>query len=203
MTRDRAVFLDLGNVIVSVNIAMAIAKFAELFDIDAGLLAQARNSQLERDFERGFYSPDEYLEIVRETYGLDRRISLDRLIEIWGHPFELMEGTFALLPVLKKQAGLFLLSNTNAIHIEAIQRKYSFLKMFDGLVLSYEVGIAKPDPGIYQAALRTAGVTAEAAVFVDDLPENVAAAREAGIRSHQYETHTGMIEFLRLNQFDV
>jgi putative hydrolase of the HAD superfamily len=52
---------------------------------------------------------------------------------------------------------------------------------FDALVISAEVGIMKPEPRIYQIALDQLGVTATEAVFVDDSPANVEAARALGM----------------------
>jgi putative hydrolase of the HAD superfamily len=55
----------------------------------------------------------------------------------------------------------------------------------DALILSCEVGAAKPSARIYQRALQALGVTAEAALFVDDNPEFCAQAAALGIRTAQ------------------
>lgn len=52
---------------------------------------------------------------------------------------------------------------------------------FDVIVYSAEAGLAKPDPAIYRLALRQLGVAASEAVFVDDVLENVEAARDLGM----------------------
>jgi putative hydrolase of the HAD superfamily len=54
---------------------------------------------------------------------------------------------------------------------------------FDVVVVSYEVGLAKPDPGIFELCLSRLGVHAGEALFVDDRAENVAAAERLGMRT--------------------
>lgn len=54
-------------------------------------------------------------------------------------------------------------------------------RMFDATVISAEVGVRKPEPEIYRLALDGLEVRAEDAVFVDDFPQNVAAAEELGM----------------------
>jgi putative hydrolase of the HAD superfamily len=55
------------------------------------------------------------------------------------------------------------------------------LELFDGWVISGEVGIRKPAPRIYELALEKIGLPAERCVFVDDLPFNLKPAREMGL----------------------
>ena len=58
---------------------------------------------------------------------------------------------------------------------------------FDELVISAEVGVRKPQPEIYELALRRLNVPAAAAVFVDDVLENVEAARKVGLSAIQFK----------------
>lgn len=59
---------------------------------------------------------------------------------------------------------------------------------FDDLVLSAEVGLAKPDPAIYRLALSRLGVEAQQAVFVDDFEVNVIAARQVGMQAVHFRS---------------
>jgi epoxide hydrolase-like predicted phosphatase len=60
---------------------------------------------------------------------------------------------------------------------------YPFIEFFDGVVISCEVGIMKPDPRVYQLAAESLGVRPEEAVFIDDFIENVEGARRAGMQA--------------------
>jgi putative hydrolase of the HAD superfamily len=60
---------------------------------------------------------------------------------------------------------------------------YSFIDFFDGVVISCEVGMMKPDPRVYPLAAESLGVRPEEAVFIDDFIENVEGARRAGMQA--------------------
>jgi FMN phosphatase YigB (HAD superfamily) len=91
---------------------------------------------------------------------------------------------------------LAILSNCNHLHWRFVtDGRYSLLRdigasgsPFSWAVISFEVGSMKPDRRIYDAAIERAGLPPEAIFFVDDRPENVAAARAAGIDAEQFVT---------------
>ncbi|MBU1065317.1 HAD family phosphatase [bacterium] len=192
----RTIFFDLGNVLVTVNKEFAIRELAKLPGISLPLVRQIADSQLEMDFEQGLLSIDEYMEKLYRDYGISEQITVESLIDIWQKPFELMPEVCRLLPVLKTQVKLVLLSNTNDLHIRAVRKKTAILDKFDDLVLSYQVKVRKPDEAIYNKALSVAKSCPEECLFIDDLIENVMAARQVGIRSHQYKTIQELHVFL-------
>ena len=61
-----------------------------------------------------------------------------------------------------------------------IKDQYQFLAWLDPLVISGEVGVAKPAPAIYQILLRKVGVPAGNCIFIDDMAENIRAATHQG-----------------------
>ena len=92
----------------------------------------------------------------------------------------------ALAESLKNRLPRLLLSNTNAIHMDYVFEHYPFLQDFDAHVLSHEIGLLKPDPAIFQHALRTSGLTAARTVFLDDIAPNAEAARHVGMQAIHY-----------------
>lgn len=68
---------------------------------------------------------------------------------------------------------------------------------FHAIVNSSQIGIAKPEPGIFRFALQTAGANASSALFVDDSATNVAAAEQMGIHSHRFTSRDGLSLFLK------
>lgn len=76
------------------------------------------------------------------------------------------------------------------------------LDLVDAIVLSCEVGCAKPDPRIYAIALERVGAQPADALFIDDTPEHVDAARSLGMTGHVHTSTEGTIvriqDFLRL-----
>jgi len=92
------------------------------------------------------------------------------------------------ISLLRPKYRLLLLSNTNDLHARQFVPQFQeTLAHFDHLVLSHEVGIRKPDPRVYAHCQRLANSGSEECLFIDDLPTNVAAARECGWRGIVYQ----------------
>ncbi|MNT05649.1 Alpha-D-glucose-1-phosphate phosphatase YihX [compost metagenome] len=92
------------------------------------------------------------------------------------------------LQELSKKYRLFLLSNTDSIHINTFETKsgVSFYKdfydCFEKVYFSFDIGMRKPDPKIYQFVLDQNNLVAENTLFVDDKTENTDSAAALGIK---------------------
>jgi len=73
------------------------------------------------------------------------------------------------------------LSNYSTRLRDKITKQWQIADAFDHLIISAEVGLLKPDPKIFQLALARIGCQAGEAVFIDDVSENIAAAKKEGI----------------------
>ena len=86
-----------------------------------------------------------------------------------------------------KKYRLFLLSNTNALHINQVIKNMTalryeiFRECFEHFYLSYEIKCSKPDPDIYEHVLKENGLDAGETLFIDDLPANTQAAAALGL----------------------
>ena len=60
---------------------------------------------------------------------------------------------------------------------------YPFIQYFDGIIISSEVGMMKPDPQIYHLTAERLGVSLEEALFVDDFSENIRGAKKVGMQT--------------------
>jgi putative hydrolase of the HAD superfamily len=81
-----------------------------------------------------------------------------------------------------------ILSNMGDVVHTSIDRAFAWLKRFDVLVWSYELGIAKPDPVIYRHTLKKLGTQPEETLFLDDKPVNIEAARALGMQGIVFST---------------
>jgi epoxide hydrolase-like predicted phosphatase len=77
-----------------------------------------------------------------------------------------------------------------------IENQWRISDAFEDIIISAEVGLAKPDPRIYQLAIERLGVLPDEAVFFDDVLENVQAARQVGLRAAQFENREQAIQEL-------
>jgi len=146
--------------------------------------------------ERGQITLREYHAAVFKDPGDHNTLPYSHFERIWLGVLKEETPVTGLLPALKKQAAVWLLSNSNHAHMDYVRAHYPFMALADGVISSHEVGCRKPDREIYQLALGRADIPAGQALFIDDKPENVAAARELGIRAHQYTDLPGLVGFL-------
>jgi putative hydrolase of the HAD superfamily len=112
---------------------------------------------------------------------IDPGIPFFEFKDMWTRIFTLNTGISELIVRLKKHYRLLLLSNTNEMHFDYARDAFTILREFDDHVLSYEVGERKPHARIYAVALERAGCPPRRCVYIDDIEENVEAARVLGI----------------------
>lgn len=137
--------------------------------------------------ERGLADPGE---LARRLSGvLEMNVPFEKFRELWSSIF-LPETILPdeLLAGLHANYRLLLLSNTDATHFGWVTEKYPIMRHFDHSVVSFELGLRKPEPGIYQEAIRQARCAPAEIFFTDDLAENVEGARLAGIDAVQFQS---------------
>jgi 2-haloacid dehalogenase len=114
------------------------------------------------------------------------------LIEAWGMRFDEtmrgpIEGSVAILAELRqRRVPLYALTNWSAETFPVGRRRFDFFAWFQGIVVSGEEKLVKPDPRLYRLLLERYRLSAEDAVFIDDSPRNVAAAQALGIHGIQF-----------------
>jgi len=118
---------------------------------------------------------------------LPRHADKIELIEAFGKRFDEMitgeiAGSVDILAALKR-AGVprYALSNWSAETFPPQRDRFPFLAWFDGIVISGEEGVIKPDPRIFRVLLDRHRIAPHEAVFIDDNPANAAAAEALGI----------------------
>lgn len=110
--------------------------------------------------------------------------------------FKLNEKAFFLIEKLKKNYQLAIVSNANSIEADT-QEARSMYGHFDVVILSFQLGIRKPDEKIYQVAIEKLGVASNEVVFVDDSEENIEAAKKFGMVGLLFETESQLEEDLK------
>lgn len=93
-----------------------------------------------------------------------------------------IHGTVEILSELKRRGTpLYALTNWSAETFPLARPRFPFFDWFDGIVVSGEIGLVKPDARIYRHLLDQFGLRAEDCIFIDDSPANVAGADAVGI----------------------
>lgn len=108
-----------------------------------------------------------------------------------------VEVTGPMLDLVRRLHGPYrtgLLSNASDVVTPAfLAERYGLGGLFDEVIVSALVGLAKPDPAIYRLALKRLGTAPEATIFVDDYPPNVAAAAALGIQAVHFTGYEALV----------
>ena len=139
-----------------------------------------------RDMERGAVTFWDFYEHLSDKSGY--RGSIRDFHALWSDFFDgPLPGVEEMLERIRTKYRVAFLSNSNEVHAEVIPRTFGALfRKDDRFVFSHRFKVAKPDHELYHRALEVIGATAPQVVYIDDLLENVLAARAVGMRSFQY-----------------
>lgn len=185
---------DLGQVIVTFD-HMQLCRRATEHSPHAPeeIFTRMFQSGLVKRFETGTMAPDDFHRETCRT--LDMQLSCEEFKTLWNTIFTLNSDTAHIIEGLKG-FKLLLLSNTNCWHFNYCLENYPVLRLFDAWILSYEVGMCKPDQQIFEAALTSASACPQECIFIDDIEHYTEAARSLGIKTHTFTTAGRLKQFL-------
>jgi HAD superfamily hydrolase (TIGR01509 family) len=196
----RFVYFDLGNVLASFDVQRACQNVAERWAVDpAEVRRVVWDSGLQDRFEHGEVSVDQFASTVRQGLKLDAAATnelVDRLCDMFDPIVEMVD---LVDEVRQRGMRLGILSNTCQAHWQWLVRaEYAALRgPFDHIILSYEHGLMKPHLSLYRIAAEKTGEDAASILFLDDRPDNVAAAVASGWQAHQFTDAGSAREVLR------
>lgn len=144
----------------------------------------------------GEITTEEHWENIHQTIGLQDDSIRAFEKKFWGGD-QLDESLIALIAGLREEYTTALLSNAWDNLRRLLVELWDIDEVFDHIFISAEIGLAKPDPSIYQYVIRTLGHSPSEMVFLDDFPENVAAAREAGMNAIHFRSREQALAELR------
>jgi epoxide hydrolase-like predicted phosphatase len=204
-SKIKNIIFDLGDVILNIDVPVASKSFAELSGREqAEILELFSQNALFRQFETGELDEAGFRNYVRKI--LDFSDLSDEAIDTaWNSLLlDLPPERVELLQTLSKKYRLFLLSNTSSIHITQVNKILEASTgieklddLFETVFLSYEMGLMKPDPKIYQKVLEQAGLEAEQTLFLDDNKDNIEAASKLGIDTIHVQKPVTILEYLK------
>jgi glucose-1-phosphatase len=174
------IVFDFGQVVGFFDHGRTLTKLSQYTDMPpAEMFMTIYGGELEDAFEAGRINEADFLRQFRALCRL--RCDDAFLRAAVADIFAPNEAVCALVPRLKPRYRVLLGSNTNPVHARQFQMQFAdTLRYFDGMVLSYEVGVRKPQPKFFDHCLQLAGCPVERCVFIDDLQANVAGAATRG-----------------------
>lgn len=187
------IIFDLGGVILHLDVPRSFEALSRLGNCSPQQLARhCDQDPLFLSYERGALSPAEFLSGLRTLLD-NTSLTDEQLIEAWNAMLlHFPPQNLELLRHLKEEGRyrMFLLSNTNVIHIEEVHRRLEvacgekdFTSFFDGVYYSQEIGARKPDPEAYQPILDDWGLVPAETLFIDDNKTNLLGAEQLGIQT--------------------
>ncbi|HEY6842846.1 MAG TPA: HAD family phosphatase [Thermoanaerobaculia bacterium] len=178
---------DLGNTVIKLAYERVLENVCARADIDRDALVDLLEAPGGyRDLERGGVTFADFYDFLCDKAGY--RGALGDLRETWSDFFDgALPGMEDLVARLRQKYRMAFLSNSNEVHAEVIPRKFAAIfEADDRLIFSHRFKCAKPDPEMFQRALEVIGALPQQAAFVDDLLENVLAARATGMTAFQF-----------------
>jgi len=175
------IIFDFGEVFINLEKEAVAKAFKEL-----GLKEWSQDlDELNAKFEIGKISEIEFIE------GFQKHLpnaSIDEIRAAWNAVL----GEFPLyrlefLQNLKGKYRLFLLSNTDAIHIEKFEHKVGisfardFYQCFDKVFFSFEIGMRKPSEDVFKFVIQNQGLQPNKTLFIDDKKDNTDTAEKLGM----------------------
>ena len=188
------IVFDFGKVLIDIEPRLSGEAFHELGarpSFTVGELGYQKHNAYQA-IETGAISPAEFRQAFRQHL---RYAALDSSIDAAWNALLLDLQPWLIGPLhrLGKDYHLHVLSNTNRIHIDEVKRRLGlrayaeFTRCFQNVFYSFDLGLRKPDPSIYQSVDRLVGIKDPSRVFfLDDNAANVEAALQHGWKARQF-----------------
>lgn len=196
------IIFDLGEVIVDLDPLGVINEFSRLTNGRGALLRDLIvNSPQLYAYETGQLTDVDFIRAVNAL--LEVEISEPDFRRAWNLMIRsIPQKRLDFLEHLAQTHRVLLLSNTNKMHevyFDELVKKHSGKLMKEYVHTAYyshDIGLRKPESGIYQFVIDRQGLTPERAVFLDDRPENISAAAAVGLHAVQVAYPDQIFEIL-------
>lgn len=200
-SKYRSIIFDLGGVILNIDYSKTIEAFNAL-DIKDFELAytQAQQTGLFDDIETGKITESQFRDGIRKlTTGNITDMEIDNA---WNSMLlDLPEKRLQVLSQLKKTHRLFLLSNTNVIHIKRLghilNRDHGLRNLdafFEKVHYSHEMGLRKPDPAIFKKVIAEHDLNPSQTLFIDDSIQHVLGAKKTGLQAYHLKNDQTILD---------
>jgi HAD superfamily hydrolase (TIGR01509 family) len=191
--KKRAIIFDIGRVLVRLDIAGAMGGLAGMIRLTPQeTWAAIEHDPRWHDWQEGRMSPRDWQLHICRRLGVN--LTFEQFSDIWNRvldPTPLLDGAF--LESLSKRYCLAVLSNTDPIHVAELEQRFDFFRFFKHRIYSCVVGASKPSPLIFRAALQACKTTADNAIYIDDIPVYVEAARQLGMSGIVFQSPEQLI----------
>ena len=177
------IIFDFGDIFINLD-KPATNKFLTKFGVD---INDDELTAVQLEYEKGLISTEEFISFFKQKYSIKKEDVLRAwnsiLLDLPAHRFDFINELAAA-----KKHRLFLLSNTNELHINWVKESWGlplfelFKNCFEKFYLSHEINLRKPDKSIFTFLLEENNLNPSETFFIDDVSANTAAAEKLGIQ---------------------
>lgn len=197
------IVLDFGGVLIDIDYHATIDAFKSLgvknFE---ELYSQAQQEDLFNKFETGRISSQYFVNQLLDKVG--KGVSPNKVVHAWNAMLgDIHRENIETVEKIKKNGyNVYLLSNTNDIHIQVAFDRWKKLPvieasdLFDHVFLSQEIGMRKPNEEIFKLVLDNISASPEEVFFVDDSIQHIETARKMGIQTYLLEDINSLSDLL-------
>ena len=198
MKKIKGIIFDFGGVILNINYNKTINAFKKLGIENAEqIYSQKKQSELFNLIETGKISEKEFL---LELQKISIYKNTEKIKKAWNAMLlDLPKERLNLLSQLKSRYKLFLLSNTNHIHIQEIKKKLgndmwrNFSNLFDKMYLSHQLNIRKPEKEIFRLILSEQKLNANEVLFIDDSYQHIKTAKKLKLNTYHLKNEEEIV----------
>ncbi len=189
MQTAKAIIFDLGGVLLDIDFRLTEKAFVDLgVNNFSDFFNQFHSNSLFKKLETGI---DEALFYDEFRSGTGLSLSDEQIKNAWNALLlDFRLESLAVLPQLKSKYQLYLLSNTNEIHLQEFQHKYSLLQqeqdfdaLFDAAYYSHRIGHRKPNASAFEFVMNAHRLIPAETIFIDDSLNNIEAAQQLGLQT--------------------
>ena len=204
-TGIKNIILDLGGVVVGLDPGKTIREFLSLgFHGIENTDFVMKKYPFFTLYETGKINTAEFITSIQKT--TDRNISSEKIAAAWNTMIlDLKEDVMFLLKKLRLEYRIFLLSNTNELHIrsfnEALYSKFGIKDLggiFEKLYYSHELGMRKPDREIFEFVLNDSQISPGQTVYIDDTSAHIESAATLGVRVYHLKAPEKLTDILKI-----
>ncbi len=176
---------DIGRVLLDFDFESSLVKLIpERIDNPKERIQQALGQK--DTLEAGLINPIRYAKWALTI--LESDATQEQFYQAWQKIFTVNEPMWRCIRQLtRKNHQLILLSNISAIHCPWIFKTYPEFSYFEHKVLSFEIGILKPELAIYRYAINTYRLDQASTIYIDDQSQNIESGKKLGFQCWQYD----------------
>ena len=189
MKNIKSIIFDLGAVLLNIDYQKTIYEFEKIgIEKSSKFYSKEKQNNIFNLLETGKISDEDF---VKEIQLLCKNTKREQVIFSWNALLlDLPKERIELIKKLKQDFHIYILSNTNSIHISEFRKKLGeikyqeFYNLFDKVYYSHEIGFRKPNKESFQLILDENNLKANEVLFIDDSPQHIEGANKLEIQTH-------------------